>query len=107
MFQFMNNSSPPPQTGDPSSRGVTSEGAPEPHLVIWGTDVNVQETRQHFKQFLEQFANDLPGDGGDSPVAEDRAVPYYLQRLDEVGRRERRREEEEEEVGGVGGVGGG
>lgn len=70
------------QTGDPTSTGgVTSEGAPEAHLVIWGTDVNVQETKRRFKEFLEKFIDDLP-DEGDFPL--DRTEPYYMQKLEEV-----------------------
>lgn len=72
------------QTGDPSSTGVTSEAAPEAHLVIWGTDVNIQDTKRQFREFLENFMDDLPGEGGDSPIAEDKTEPYYMQRLDEV-----------------------
>ena len=64
--------------------GVISEAAPEAHLVIWGTDVNIQDTKKQFREFLENFIDDLPGDGGDSPLAEDRVEPYYMQRLDEV-----------------------
>ena len=64
---------------------VTSDAAPEAHLVIWGTDVNVQETKKNFRKFLENFVDDLPGDGGDSPNAGDKIEPYYMQRLDEVG----------------------
>ena len=73
------------QTGDPSSvAGGTSEAAPEAHLVIWGTDVNIQETKRKFREFLETFIDDLPSNGGYSPVAGDRVEPYYMQRLDEV-----------------------
>ena len=70
------------QTGDPTSTGVTSEAGPEAHLVIWGTDVNVQETKKKFKDFLENFIDDLPGDEGETPS--DRVEPFYMQRLEEV-----------------------
>ena len=73
---------PSSQTGDPTSTGVTSEAGPEAHLVIWGTDVNVQDTKKRFREFLEKFIDDLPGEGGESPM--DRAEPYYMQRLEEV-----------------------
>jgi DNA replication licensing factor MCM4 len=74
-----------PPTGDPSSvAGGTSEAAPEAHLVIWGTDVNIQETKRKFREFLETFVDDLPSDEGNSPVAGDRVEPYYMQRLDEI-----------------------
>ena len=71
------------QTGDPTSTGVTSEGAPEAHLVIWGTDVNVQEAKKKFRDFLENFVNDIPEEGGDLSIA-DQTEPYYMQRLEEV-----------------------
>ena len=68
--------------GDPTS--VTSDAAPEAHLVIWGTDVNVQETKRKFVQFLKTFVDDLPeGDGGESPA--NRVEPLYMTRLEEVG----------------------
>ena len=70
------------QTGDPSSTGLTSEGAPEAHLVIWGTDVNVQETKKRFKEFLESFVDDQSED--DIPPSVDADQPYYMARLEEV-----------------------
>ena len=72
----------PPQSGDPTSMGVTSEAGMDAHLVIWGTDVNVQETKKRFRDFLETFVDDLPGDEGDTPAT--RSEPLYLQRLEEV-----------------------
>lgn len=74
---------PHTQTGDPTSTGVTSEGAPEAHLVIWGTDVNVQEAKKKFRDFLENFIDDLPEEGEESFIG-DQAEPYYMQRLEEV-----------------------
>lgn len=77
----------PLQAGDHTSTGTggvtTSDGAGgiEPHLTIWGTDVNVQRTKKKFKLFLENFVDDFP-DGGESPMTG--ATPYYLSRLDEV-----------------------
>lgn len=71
-----------PPTGDPTSTGVTSEAGPEAHLVIWGTDVNVQETKKKFRDFLENFIDDLPGEGGESPMGS--VEPYYMQRLEEI-----------------------
>ncbi len=73
----------PPQTGDPTSTGLTSEGAPEAHLVIWGTDVNVQETKKRFRDFLFKFVDDLQPEEGEGPSG-DRTEPYYLARLEEV-----------------------
>ena len=63
---------------------MTSEGAPEAHLVIWGTDVNVQETKKRFREFLMKFVADLPSDGGEDMATGDRTEPYYLTRLEEV-----------------------
>lgn len=64
----------------------TSEGGPDIHLVIWGTDVNIMVTKRQFSQFLRQFIDDIPSvDGGDSPLGGTEA-PLYLQRLEEVER---------------------
>ena len=70
------------QTGDPSSTGLTSEGAPEAHLVIWGTDVNIQETKRRFKEFLETFIDDQSDE--DVPPSGDIIQPFYMIRLEEV-----------------------
>ncbi len=51
--------------------------------MIWGTDVNVQETKKKFREFLEGFVDDLPGEGEDEPM--ERVEPFYMQRLEEVG----------------------
>ncbi|XP_064398526.1 DNA replication licensing factor mcm4-A-like [Halichondria panicea] len=72
-----------PLTGDPTSTGLTSEGAPEAHLVIWGTDVNVQETKKRFRDFLFKFVDDLQPEEGEGPSG-DRTEPYYLARLEEI-----------------------
>lgn len=53
------------------------------HLVIWGTDVNVQETKKRFREFLETFVDYLPGDEEDAP--DGTSEPLYMQRLEEVG----------------------
>lgn len=51
--------------------------------MIWGTDVNVQETKKKFRDFLESFVDDLPGEEGDEPM--ERVEPFYMKRLEEVG----------------------
>ena len=61
---------------------MTSEGAPEAHLVIWGTDVNIQETKKRFKEFLEVFIDDQSDE--DVPPSGDITQPFYLTRLEEV-----------------------
>ena len=61
----------------------TSEGGPDAHLVIWGTDVNIMETKRRFGEFLRHYVDDVPSDGGDSPLGGTEA-PLYLQRLEEV-----------------------
>lgn len=60
---------------------MTSEGT-EPHLVIWGTDVNVQDTKKKFKEFLETFV--LEAAGGDVEGTSSVEPPLYMTRLDEV-----------------------
>lgn len=59
-----------------------SEGGTEAHLVIWGTDVNVTETKKQFRLFLRQFVDDMPSDDDDEPMGG--VEPLYLQRLEEV-----------------------
>ena len=59
---------------------MTSEGA-EAHLVIWGTDVNVQDTKKKFKEFLETFVLESV----EGPTQADKMEsPLYMTRLDEV-----------------------
>lgn len=62
----------------------SSEAAPEAHLIVWGTDVNIQDTKRRFRDFLQKFVNDHPDQEETSPMNEDRAELYYMQRLDEV-----------------------
>ena len=73
------------QAGDPSTGGgATSEGGSgEAHLVIWGTDVNVQDTKKQFLTFLRGFVDDIQGEEDDELTA-DSTEPLYLQRLEEV-----------------------
>ena len=52
--------------------------------MIWGTDVNVQETKKRFREFLMKFIADLPSDRGEDMATGDRTEPYYLTRLEEV-----------------------
>lgn len=64
---------------------MTSEGGPEAHLVIWGTDVNVQSANRKFKDFLENFVDDLgAGQGEEEEEGSDPTTPYYLTRLAQV-----------------------
>lgn len=82
MFAFINinNLSLLKNGGDPVSSAVTSEGA-EAHLVIWGTDVNVQDTKKKFKEFLETFVLESV----EGPTQADKMEsPLYMTRLDEV-----------------------
>ena len=51
--------------------------------MIWGTDVNVQEAKKKFRDFLENFIDDIPEEGEESSIA-DQSEPYYMQRLEEV-----------------------
>ncbi len=61
---------------------MSEGGAPDSHMTIWGTDVNVLITKRKFKDFLENFVDDL-GNGGESPTDDD-MTPYYITRLEEV-----------------------
>jgi len=62
---------------------ASSEVQPQAHLVVWGTDVNVVETKEKFKDFLKYFMDDLEKEGEEEPMGG--AEPYYMVRLDEVG----------------------
>lgn len=49
--------------------------------MIWGTDVNVQETKKKFKEFLETFVLE----GVEGTTQTDKVEPpLYMTRLDEV-----------------------
>ncbi|XP_065192829.1 DNA replication licensing factor mcm4-B-like [Sycon ciliatum] len=48
-------------------------------LVVWGTDVSVQETKDRFRQFLETF--DVQNE--DEPLIDNR-LPMYMQRMEEI-----------------------
>jgi len=61
---------------------TSSEVQPQAHLVVWGTDVNVVETKEKFKDFLKYFMDDLEQEGEEEPM--DGTGPYYIDRLDEV-----------------------
>ena len=55
------------------------------HMVIWGTDVNIVETKKHFQQFLRQYINDLDTVAADDEMPDGNVIePYYLQCLEEV-----------------------
>lgn len=60
---------------------MTSDTTAEPQLVIWGTDVNVQEAKRQFTTFLREFVDDVPEEGVASQIGSD---PHYLQQLEEV-----------------------
>ena len=50
--------------------------------MIWGTDVNIQETKKRFKEFLEVFIDDQSDE--DVPPSGDIIQPFYMTRLEEV-----------------------
>ena len=69
-----------------TSTGATSDGgdgAPD-HTVVWGTDINVQQAKRKFTEFLENFVEDLAEarDGVSSEL--DSITPFYMDRLEEV-----------------------
>ena len=63
--------------------GSTTDGMSQVHLVIWGTDVNVQDTKYKFTEFLQTFVDDLPE--GDMDTHATSVEPLYMARLEEVG----------------------
>ncbi|XP_065915389.1 DNA replication licensing factor mcm4-like [Dysidea avara] len=75
------NIAPTDPPTDPTSV-TSSEVQPQAHLVVWGTDVNVVETKEKFKDFLKYFMDDLEKEGEEEPMGG--AEPYYMVRLDEV-----------------------
>ena len=59
----------------------TSDSNTVPKLVIWGTNVVIQETKEKFKKFLKEFVDeDAEGMGDDFVPTE----PLYMQRFEEV-----------------------
>ena len=66
---------------DPTSV-TSSEAQPQAHLVIWGTDVNVQEAKEKFKDFIKYFMDDSEQAGEEEPMGG--VEPFYMARLDEV-----------------------
>ena len=55
-------------------------------MVVWGTDVVVQDAKRKFKNFLENFIDDFPiPEPGSSELPMDGVTPYYMARLEEVG----------------------
>ena len=85
------------QSGDPGTGGGGAggggagdgagdgDGGGEAHLVIWGTDVNVNDTKRQFIAFLREFIDDIPHDDDEEDQdGQDTNEPLYLQRLDEV-----------------------
>ena len=59
----------------------TSDSQAAPRLVIWGTDVVVQETKEKFKKFLKQFIDENAEGMGNDFVPNE---PLYMQKLEEV-----------------------
>lgn len=66
---------------DPPAAAPTSDSTAGPRLVIWGTDVVVQETQEKFKKFLQEFIDENAEGMGDDFVPNE---PLYMQKLEEV-----------------------
>ncbi|XP_028409961.1 DNA replication licensing factor mcm4-A-like [Dendronephthya gigantea] len=66
---------------EPPAAAPTSDSTAGPRLVIWGTDVVVQETQDKFKRFLQQFIDENAEGMGDDFVPND---PLYMQKLEEI-----------------------
>lgn len=66
---------------------MSEEGAPEAHMVLWGTDVVVLDVKRKFKSFLENFIDDYPvPEPGSSELPMEGVTPYYMAKLEEVRR---------------------
>lgn len=69
-----------PVRGTPAGAG--NERSTESRLVIWGTDVNVNECKEKFAMFLTEFV--LPSDGDAESDNMDVVQPLYQQKLLEI-----------------------
>ena len=70
-------------------RGSSEQGsdvtAAGPQLVIWGTDVVVNQCKEKFVRFLSRFIDETV-DEDERFDGMDVREPYYMQRLEEVQR---------------------
>lgn len=55
----------------------------QPHLVIWGTNVSIAQSKEKFKQFILRYIDPT---AEEDEITEDTNLnePLYLQKLDEV-----------------------
>lgn len=67
-------------TGETSDAGVTGPSGPQ--LVIWGTDVVVNQCKDKFKKFVLTFVD--PTADGESEEGGEAKQPVYLPKLEEV-----------------------
>ena len=58
-----------------------SENAP--HMVIWGTDVQLNDCKRKFKRFIQTFQDSETADD-EKFEGLDHTKPYYQQRLNEI-----------------------
>ena len=58
-----------------------SENAP--HMVIWGTDVQLNDCKRKFKRFIQTFQDPETADDEEFEGL-DHTKPYYQQRLNEI-----------------------
>ena len=62
---------------------ITSESNAGPQLVIWGTDVVVDQCKTKFRKFIQQYID--PNIADDERFEGiDPSQPVYMQRLEEV-----------------------
>lgn len=76
--------------GEGDARVASSEldvPASQPHLVIWGTNVVVSRCKEKFKNFLNNFVQPADTEEDELPESEDDNSPFYIQKLDEVRRK--------------------
>lgn len=66
-----------------SSQEITDTAAAAPHLVIWGTNVSVEECKKKFKQFILRY---IDPEAENDEVTDDMNLnePLYLQKLEEI-----------------------
>ncbi|KAF4524741.1 hypothetical protein B566_EDAN013810 [Ephemera danica] len=71
-------------TSDQPSQGDNVPEQTGPTLVIWGTDVNVNDSKRTFKRFIENFIDPDAEEDEINITMADRNKPLYLQKLQEV-----------------------
>lgn len=68
---------------DPVVSGAEETESSGPQLVIWGTNVVVNECKKKFKSFIERYIDNTP-EYDERSEGMDLNEPLYMQKLEEV-----------------------